>query len=170
VDARGCGEPPPLDGDADGDGVQDSRDACPGTPAGTVVDARGCRAVFAPAQRTLVLRGVRFETGRAILSPESFAVLDDIALALRDDASVRVEVGGHTDSTGSAATNRRLSQQRAEVVRYYLIRRGVAASQLTARGYGPARPVASNTTPAGRALNRRTELTRLDPATPRREP
>nr|MCU0624185.1 OmpA family protein [Gemmatimonadaceae bacterium] len=170
VDARGCGEPPPLDGDADGDGVQDSRDACPGTPAGTVVDARGCRAVFAPAQRTLVLRGVRFETGRAILSPESFAVLDDIALALRDDANVRVEVGGHTDSTGSAATNRRLSQQRAEVVRYYLIRRGVAASQLTARGYGPARPVAPNTTPAGRALNRRTELTRLDAPAPRREP
>lgn len=170
VDSRGCGEPPPLDGDADGDGVQDSRDACPDTPRGTTVDARGCRAVFAPAQRTLVLRGVRFETGHAILTPESFAVLDDIALALRDAASVRVEVGGHTDATGSAATNRRLSQQRAEVVRYYLIRRGVAAEQLTARGYGPSRPVAPNATPAGRALNRRTELTRLDPPPPRRDP
>jgi OOP family OmpA-OmpF porin len=75
---------------------------------------------------------------------------------------VRVEVAGHTDSTGSAATNVRLSEARAAAVRAYLARRGVAPDRMVARGYGSSRPVAPNATAAGRARNRRVELHRLD--------
>ena len=77
------------------------------------------------------------------------------------NASIRVQVGGHTDNTGSAAVNRRLSAARANAVRDYLISKGVAADRLTAVGFGPRKPVASNRTAEGRAQNRRVELTRL---------
>jgi outer membrane protein OmpA-like peptidoglycan-associated protein len=72
-----------------------------------------------------------------------------------------VEVGGHTDSTGSRATNTRLSQARAESVMAYLVSKGVAAGQLAAKGFGPDEPVADNATREGRAQNRRVELKRV---------
>jgi OOP family OmpA-OmpF porin len=170
VDARGCGEPPPPPppppADADGDGVPDGADRCPGTPPATPVDAVGCRVLFADTTTAVVLRGVTFERNQAVLTRGSFAVLDDVAAALLRAPSVRIEIGGHTDATGSASRNRRLSLARAEVVRFYLARRGVAPGRMEARGYGADRPVASNDTDAGRARNRRTELTRL-PTLPR---
>ncbi|MDX2182718.1 MAG: OmpA family protein [Gemmatimonadaceae bacterium] len=172
VDATGCTvAPPPVvvaaDGDADADGVADSRDQCPDTPRGTPVDAAGCRVLFAPNIRTVVLRGVAFQTGKAVLTARSFAALDAVAASLVAAPEVRIEIGGHTDNVGSAVANRRLSQQRAEVVRFYLGRRGVALDRMTAKGYGPDQPVASNRTATGRAQNRRAELRRLDtPASP----
>ena len=155
VDARGC----PFD--ADGDGVIDSRDKCPNTPAGTRVDAVGCPALFGGGA-TLVLEGVYFETGKATLKPESQAVLTRVAESLKGNPEVTVEIGGHTDNTGSKATNRRLSAARANAVRDYLISQGVDAGRMTAKGYGPDKPVAANTTVAGRAANRRVELTKTN--------
>jgi hypothetical protein len=76
-----------------------------------------------------------------------------------------MEIGGHTDSVGKRKKNLTLSEQRAEVVRYYLARRGVALERMQARGYGPDKPVATNATAEGRALNRRTELVQMDGAT-----
>jgi outer membrane protein OmpA-like peptidoglycan-associated protein len=75
---------------------------------------------------------------------------------------VRVEIGGHTDNTGNAASNMRLSLARAQAVRNYFIGKGIAADRLTARGYGSTQPVANNATVAGRAENRRVELKKID--------
>jgi outer membrane protein OmpA-like peptidoglycan-associated protein len=155
VDANGC----PFD--ADGDGVLDNADKCPDTPAGTTVDAVGCPALFGEGA-TLVLEGVYFETGKATLKPESEAVLFRVAQSLRGNPEVTVEIGGHTDNTGSRATNTRLSAARANAVRDFLISRGVDAGRMTAKGYGPDKPVADNKTVAGRAANRRVELTKTN--------
>jgi outer membrane protein OmpA-like peptidoglycan-associated protein len=158
VDATGCSLPK----DGDGDGVTDDKDRCPHTPPGVKVDAEGCQVLFEPTRKSLILEGVNFETGKAELTPESRAILDGVAESLVANAEVRVQVGGHTDNTGSAALNKRLSAARANAVREYLIAKGVAASRLTAAGYGPSKPIASNKTAAGRAQNRRVELTRLN--------
>jgi outer membrane protein OmpA-like peptidoglycan-associated protein len=158
VDEKGCSLPK----DGDGDGVTDDKDRCPHTPAGVKVDEEGCQVLFEPAKKSLILEGVNFETGKAELTPESQAILDGVAESLVANEEIKVQVGGHTDNTGSAALNKRLSAARAETVRQYLVSKGVAAERLTARGYGPSKPVASNKTAEGRAQNRRVELTRLN--------
>jgi outer membrane protein OmpA-like peptidoglycan-associated protein len=167
VDPTGC----PLASDSDGDGVDDRADRCPNTPRGSRVDALGCTILFleeraatpgAPARPTLVLRGVNFESSRSVLRPESYAVLNDVAASLVANPEVRIEIAGYTDSTGSRALNMSLSQARAAAVRAYLASRGVRPDRMVARGYGPADPVATNTTLAGRAQNRRVELHKLN--------
>ncbi len=147
VDPRGC------ELDSDGDGVVDSKDACAGTAPGTKVDVRGCEI-----PEVITLHGVNFVTGSDRLLPESRAILDGVAETLLKHPEIVVEVAGYTDSTGSRAFNERLSYQRARTVRSYLITKGVAPDNLTAKGYGPANPVASNSTAEGRAQNRRVEL------------
>lgn len=158
VDVSGC--PIPLD--ADGDGVRDAEDRCPNTPVGSRIDARGCTVVFEEGVRNIVLEGVNFETGRAVLTAESQTILDRVAESLVASPEVNLEVQGHTDNTGSLAGNNRISQARAEAVRQYLISKGVAAARLTARGYGPSQPKVSNTSAEGRAQNRRVELRRTN--------
>ncbi len=88
-------------------------------------------------------------------------MLQRVADSLKDHSEVRIEVGGHTDSTGSPATNQKLSQGRAEAVRDYLISQGLDATRLTAKGYGSTRSIADNATTDGRARNRRVELARI---------
>jgi outer membrane protein OmpA-like peptidoglycan-associated protein len=158
VDEKGCSLPK----DKDGDGVTDDKDRCPSTPAGVKVDAEGCQVLFEQAKKPLILEGVNFATGKAELTPESQAILDGVAESLVAHEEIKVQVGGHTDNTGSAAVNKRLSAARAESVRQYLISKGVAADRLTARGFGPSKPIASNKTAEGRSQNRRVELTRAN--------
>ena len=119
-----------------------------------------CRILFQERQTTLILEGVNFETGKAELTESARAILLTVAQSLVANPDIRVEVGGHTDITGSRALNMRLSQARAESVQRFLTQNGVSANRLTARGYGPDKPVATNNTRAGRAQNRRVELTR----------
>jgi outer membrane protein OmpA-like peptidoglycan-associated protein len=157
VDEKGC----PLPKDGDGDGVNDDADRCPSTPAGVEVDAEGCQVLFEPTKKTLILEGVNFETGKAELTPDSETILNGVAESLVANDSIRVQVTGHTDNTGSLAVNRRLSLARARAVRDYLVSKGVAEDRLTARGMGPDQPIASNRTAEGRAQNRRVELIRL---------
>ncbi|HET9707935.1 MAG TPA: OmpA family protein [Gemmatimonadales bacterium] len=157
VDASGCS----VAKDADGDGVPDASDRCPQTPAGRIVDGLGCPLLFTGGSRTLILQGVTFQTGSAVLAAASFGTLDQIAASLRAHPEIRIEIAGYTDDQGALADNRRLSQARADAVRAYLIRQSVGPGQLTARGFGSANPRDSNLTAAGRARNRRVELHRI---------
>ncbi|WP_369854636.1 OmpA family protein [Candidatus Thalassolituus haligoni] len=138
--------------DSDGDGVPDVKDQCQATITGAKVNAKGC-AVFEGK-----LSGVNFESGSARLTANASTILDNAAAELRKYPDAMIEIAAFTDSQGAEAFNLRLSQQRADSVRNYLIGKGLAAGQLTARGYGEASPVASNETATGRAENRRVEL------------
>lgn len=169
VDANGC----PVAKDTDGDGVIDPQDRCPNTPAGSKVDQFGCiilfeeRAPAAPgappsARPTVILQGVNFQTGRSVLTTSSYAVLDQVAASLVANPEIRIEIAGYTDSTGRRPMNLRLSMARAAAVRAYLARRGVSPMRMQARGYGASGYIAPNSTPEGRAQNRRVELHKLN--------
>jgi OOP family OmpA-OmpF porin len=102
---------------------------------------------------------VQFETGSDKLLEVSFPLLDQVVDVMVGNPQLeQVEVQGHTDSTGTAAINRKLSQGRAESVRKYLVGKGVAKGRLTAKGYGPDVPIADNGTAEGRDANRRVEF------------
>lgn len=144
--------PPPTD--SDGDGVPDDRDRCPGTPRGQRVDAIGCGYdIHVEAL---------FDSDSATIRPESREALERAADLLRRVPTLRGVVEGHTDSTGSAAHNQRLSERRAAAVSEYLVGRGIDPSRVPARGLGESDPIADNHTAEGRALNRRVVLRRTD--------
>lgn len=108
--------------------------------------------------RVNIPSNVSFDSGKAVLKPELLPVLDSVARALVQHPELRAKAIGHTDSTGGADLNQRLSNERASAVTNYLMQRGVVGSHLLAEGRGPNAPVADNSTPAGRAMNRRVEL------------
>jgi outer membrane protein OmpA-like peptidoglycan-associated protein len=189
VDALGC----PGDEDADGvlDGLDRcprtpigatvNRFGCPaGQPgrqppaaqppaAGPPPDTSAARPSTAeprapaPSEAPLVLEGVTFESGSARLQIGSYIQLDSIAAVLKANPSMRVEIGGHTDDAGTPADNQHLSTLRAEAVRNYLVAKGVPFQQMVARGYGSTVPRTPDTTPRGRAANRRVEIKPLPP-------
>ena len=158
------------DGDEDGDGVPDSRDKCPGTPPGTVVDANGCppaapvveqvEEVVVVKEETIVVRDLLFAFDSAKLDPADKIKLDTIVARLRNEApSARLSVTGHTDSVGSDAYNLKLSEKRAKSVADYLVASGIPADSVpSVGGAGESQPVADNKTAEGRALNRRVEI------------
>ncbi len=146
VDASGC----ELDGDRDG--VIDRLDRCPNTPAGDKVDAVGCGL-------TIALQ-VNFDNNSATIKPESYGELDNLVEFLKAVPSARGTLEGHTDSVGSDAYNRNLSQRRADSVKAYVTGKGIDAARIEARGFGEAQPVADNATAEGRAQNRRVQFTR----------
>lgn len=147
-----------ADDDGDRDGVPDERDACAGTARGVEVDARGCAVL----RERLVLDGITFAFDSAEILPESEPTLERALSLLRDNPDARIEIGGHTDDVGDARHNLRLSQQRAETVRRWLVQHGVPPGRLVARGYGATSPRASNQTEEGRAQNRRIEFMHLN--------
>jgi outer membrane protein OmpA-like peptidoglycan-associated protein len=120
------------------------------------------RMMMAQRQTRVTLRGVNFELGKAVLLPISRDILSEVARSLVANPQVRVEVAGHTDSTGPRAVNERLSLARAESVKAFLVENGVSADQLEVKGYASTQPVATNKTASGRAQNRRVELRRID--------
>jgi outer membrane protein OmpA-like peptidoglycan-associated protein len=120
------------------------------------------RLLMAQRQTRLTLRGVNFELGKAVLLPISRDILQEVARSLVANPQVRVEVAGHTDSTGSVALNERLSLARAESVKAFLVENGVGADRMEVHGYASTQPVATNRTASGRAQNRRVELRRID--------
>ncbi|MBD9520584.1 DUF2092 domain-containing protein (plasmid) [Ensifer adhaerens] len=107
------------------------------------------------------VHGLRFAISNATLRPGAEGLLDDIATALKNFPEWGLRIVGHTDSSGNEETNLRLSTERAEVIKAALVERGIDAARLTAGGVGQARPIASNETANGRALNRRVELVRI---------
>ncbi len=162
ADANGCTIVVAKDGDADGDNVPDSRDRCPGTLKSEAADAKGCPILFHKGARSVVLRGVNFLPGRATLTPQAREILRDVASQLVANPQYRVQISGHTDSQGTRAKNLRLSLARARTVETFLEANGVPPRQVTAKGFGPDVPIASNKTGAGRAKNRRVELNRTN--------
>jgi outer membrane protein OmpA-like peptidoglycan-associated protein len=109
-------------------------------------------------EEKIILRGINFEFNSAVIKPSSYPVLDEAVELLKKHPKVIVEIGGHTDAVGSDAYNLKLSKLRAESVKKYLVRKGIDPSRLRTRGYGETMPIADNSTPAGRELNRRIEF------------
>lgn len=149
--------------DADGDNIPDDLDQCPneGEILNGYQDADGCPDKAPVEEKTLILKGVNFETGKAKLTPESLPVLDDIAAQLQAATNIVLEVSGHTDNRGNAAKNTALSESRAQAVADYLISKGISKDRLSVKGFGSTRPVATNKTAEGRMQNRRVEFNRL---------
>jgi outer membrane protein OmpA-like peptidoglycan-associated protein len=106
----------------------------------------------------IVLSNIFFDTGKATLRPESTAELERLQKLLTEQPTIKLEMSGHTDNVGKPLANKDLSQRRAQAVVTYLTQHGIATDRLTAAGYGDTRPVAPNTTKAGRQINRRTEF------------
>lgn len=104
---------------------------------------------------------IYFDSGSANIKPESYPVLDSVAILLRDNPSARIQIAGHTDSDGSTASNQTLSERRAQSVHQYLVSKGIAGNRMTTIGYGEDRPVVPNTSAANKARNRRIEFTVL---------
>jgi len=151
---QGCPIP-----DTDGDGVNDEEDKCINEkgPASNF----GCPVISEEHIKriNLAAKNVFFATGKFTLLAKSFSKLDDVVTILKENPSYKVQIDGHTDSQGSDESNQTLSDNRAAAVKAYLEGKGIAANRLSSAGYGETKPVADNKTAAGRALNRRVEMT-----------
>lgn len=143
----------PVSVDDDEDGVVNERDKCPDTLKGARVDGNGC-----VVEQTLTIRDITFENNSARLTANAQALMENVVAFLRSDSTARISISGHTDSVASDSYNMKLSRNRANEVRDYLVGYGIDASRLDAAGYGESRPVATNATPEGRELNRRVEF------------
>ena len=145
--------------DRDQDGVNDEEDKCPDTKG--VLEKNGC-----PEEVSKVLvekvnyaaKRIQFRSGSAVLTNASFNVLDEVAALLRQNPELKLLIEGHTSADGSLAGNMKLSEDRANSVKTYLVSRNIPESRLTTLGLGPARPLNDGKTVTERALNRRVEL------------
>ena len=108
---------------------------------------------------------IQFEQGKSVIRSESFALMDEIAKAMKDNDKIKkVLVEGHTSAEGEAAANMKLSDDRAKAVMKGLVERSIDAKRLTAKGFGITKPIGDNSDAAGRVKNRRVEFTIQDPA------
>ncbi|RFZ84501.1 OmpA family protein [Mucilaginibacter terrenus] len=152
--------------DSDADGVPDFYDKCPNTPAGTKVDGSGCplekRVLVVTEEDKRVVRdaiaNLEFDTGKATIRAKSYSSLDRVANLLVEK-NFSLKLAGHTDNVGSDALNLKLSKDRAESIKSYLVSKGANPSRIEATGYGESQPIATNATAAGRQANRRVEFT-----------
>lgn len=117
--------------------------------------------VYEPA-KNFTLDNVEFDIGKATLRSVSYKELDELVEYLKWKAEQNIEVAGHTDNVGKDADNQKLSQQRADAVRNYLLKKGIKADRVVAKGYGATEPIADNSTAAGKQKNRRTEVRLLN--------
>ncbi len=140
--------PAPERKDSDGDGVYDDEDQCPGTPEGARVNAVGC----------WTLDNVLFDFDKAVIKPEAYSLLDEVAAIMKKNPAMSVEIQGHTDNIGTKAYNKDLSMRRATAVAEYLVKKGILRNRMATTGFGFTKPVALNGTKFGRSLNRRVEL------------
>ena len=158
-DSDGC---PDLDND--NDRIADVQDACPLKPEDYDGDSDqdGCpdlyKLVVVTAQKIELKQKVFFATAKARILPRSFQLLNEVGKVLKDRPKIHIRIEGHTDSRGRDRYNLRLSQRRADSVRKYMERQGVTSNRMVSIGYGETKPVGSNRTRAGRAMNRRVEF------------
>jgi len=163
-DEDGC---PDLDND--GDEIADADDQCPNEPEtyNKFQDEDGCpdtkpakkyQRIVVTEKQIILKQMVHFETGKALIMPDSYAVLNEVADVLIENPNIRIRVEGHTDSRGSMELNMRLSNARADSVKQYLVSKGIDSSRIETVGYGPTKPIDTNRTASGRARNRRVEI------------
>ena len=142
-----------YDTDSDNDGVIDRLDDCADSPKDFSVDEKGCSII------ELDFGGVNFEPKSFDLTQESKHLLDEVVVTINVSPELqKIEVQAHTDYKGSGEDNIKLSEQRAQSVKNYLVSQGVLEKRLIAKGYGESQPIADNKTEEGRAKNRRVEL------------
>jgi outer membrane protein OmpA-like peptidoglycan-associated protein len=152
IDENGCPK------DTDEDGIPDYLDKCPALKG--TIENNGCPVVKETVKKVFekALQGIQFESGKATIKRASFPVLDQITTIMNENPEYLLVINGHTDNVGNPGKNLILSEGRAKAVQDYLIKKGIASSRLTAKGYGDTQPVVENTTNANKAKNRRVEL------------
>ncbi len=159
-DDDGCPDEWP---DQDKDGILDKDDKCPSEPEtkNGFEDNDGCPDELPKKLAKSfsgAIKGIEFDKGKASIKKKSFKALDNAAKLMKEYPEVKVEVSGHTDNTGDAAENKKLSQERADAVKAYLVEKGIDAARVVAVGFGDEKPVADNAKKAGQAKNRRIEF------------
>ena len=150
---NGCPVP-----DQDKDGIPDEKDKCP-LAAGTAAN-HGCPEIKPEIRKKVdtTAHQLYFVSGKATIMPASYKAMNELAAILKSDQTLHLEIDGHTDNTGKAESNIKLSQQRADAAKTYLVNKGIAADRISTQGFGSTRPIASNKTKEGRAKNRRIEM------------
>jgi len=154
------------DPDNDKDGILDVDDKCPdeAETLNEYKDKDGCPdtkpELAVEKGQAIVLDGVNFASGSVKLTNNSKTILDKVVRTMTKNPELEVEIRGYTDNVGSYKGNMKISKRRAESVRIYLIVSGIISSRITAQGFGPENPIASNDTSEGRAKNRRIEFFR----------
>lgn len=147
----------PLKADTDGGGMPDGKEI---QLALNPLDPSDDIPIINVGER-IILEGVNFETNKTTILPNAMAILDQVAVSLAANPEAEVAIHGHTDNVGGAKYNMKLSVGRAEAVKAYLVSQGIAATRITTKGFGFTKPIADNSTPQGRAKNRRIEFVRI---------
>lgn len=145
-------------GDLDGDGVIDKEDECPNVPG--TVENNGCPELEEEEQEILqaAFDNLEFESGKSVIRSSSYESLDSLASLLTRKPDWKLRIAGHTDNVGSESTNMRLSKNRSNAVRDYLVNRSVNADRFIVEWYGESKPIYPNNTASGRQKNRRVEM------------
>lgn len=145
--------------DTDGDGIIDLEDKCPKTPG--VKEENGCPPIAKEDKEVLqqAFDNLEFATGKAIISTSSYSSLDKLAEVLQKKPEYKLLIEGHTDNVGRRSSNMTLSKNRANAVKLYLQKKGIAGDRIITQHYGPDKPIGDNATEEGRQKNRRVEMT-----------
>ena len=154
---EGCPDPDP-----DRDGISGDADKCPNEPEtkNGFEDADGCPDTIPDKVKKFsgVVKGIEFDRGKDTIRPVSTPVLDEALAVLKEYATIKIQISGHTDTDGEHDKNVDLSQRRADAVKAYFVGKGVDAGRIQTRGVGPDEPIADNKTAAGKQKNRRIEF------------
>jgi outer membrane protein OmpA-like peptidoglycan-associated protein len=158
----------PNNPDTDGDGLLDGEEILKYNTNPLLKDSQGVKSANIEKilkineNKPTVLDGITFETDKDEINPESEVTLNKTFLILKNNPTLSVEIKGYTDNVGNASYNKKLSQQRAEAVRIWLVKKGIDALRIKASGYGELNPIADNNHPEGRVKNRRIEIIKIN--------